>query len=181
MKDVRNANTECKYFGYYFRLVLLFFLLAHGPVADFAETEKSIFLSAMIFIWSLNPKKAVQEAYFVWGEFCISTSPAPRCLYELHERRGHGQSMLCSMTGAHEMGRRNLSLPRQGIGSARSFWGHRWRFKPTECIMSCQVLIPFPHTLQHWKHSGRVWQLETFWKSVQWWSSDNCCLFYKGC
>lgn len=134
----------------------------------------------MTFIWSPNPEKAVQEAYIVWREFCISTGPAPRSWSEIHASRGHGQSTFCSMIGAHEKGRTSLSILGPGTMRARSLWGHRWRFKPTECIVSCQVLILFPHTVQHWKHSGSIWQLETFWKNVQWQSSDNCCLFYKG-
>lgn len=109
----------------------------------------------MTFIWSLILEKAVQEAYTVWREFCISTSPAPRSWSEIHARRGHGQNVLCSMTGAYEKGRTNLSLPGQGTVNARSLWGHRQRFKQTECIMSCHLIL-CPHTLQHWKHSGRV-------------------------
>lgn len=143
----------------FYNAFIIFSLLAHGPTAGFAEREKSIFLSAMRFIWSLNPEKAAQEAYIVWREFCISTGPAPRSWCAIHARRGHGQSMLCCMTGAYEKGRTNLSIPGPGIVSARSLWGHTWRFKTTECIMSCQALILFPHTVQHWKHSGRVWQL----------------------
>lgn len=143
----------------FYNAFIIFSLLAHGPTAGFAETEKSIFLSAMRFIWSLNPEKAAQEAYIVWREFCISTGPAPRSWCAIHARRGHGQSMLCCMTGAYEKGRTNLSIPGPGFVSARSLWGHTWRFKTTECIMSCQALILFPHTVQHWKHSGRVWQL----------------------
>lgn len=149
--------------------------LAHGPTAGFAETEKSIFLSAMTFIWSLSPEKAAQEACTVWREFCISTSPAPRSWSEIHARRGHGQSTLCSMTGAHEKGRTKL-IPGQGFLSARSLWWHRQRFKPTECIMSCQVLILFPHTVQHWKHSGGFDNWKHSGKVF-----NNCCLFCKGC
>lgn len=113
----------------------------------------------MTLLWSLNPEKAVQEAYIVWREFCISTSPAPRSRSEIHAKRGHGQSTLGSTKEAYEKGRTSLSTPGPGIVSARSLWGHRWRFKPTECIMWCQVFISFPHTVQQWKHSGRVWQL----------------------
>lgn len=155
----------------FYTAFIIFSLLARGPIAGFAETEKSIFLSAMTFIWSLNPEKAVQEAYIVWREFCISTGPAPRSWCAIHARRGHGQVMLGSMTGAYET---NLSIPGPGIVSARSLWGHTWRFKPTECIMSRQVL----NTVS--THSAT---LETFWKGLtidaQWWSSDNCSLFYK--
>lgn len=158
--QIQNANIlavilDC--FCYFFSVSL-------GPNCRFYRNREINFLSAMTSIWSLNPEKAVQEAYVVWREFCMSTSPAPRSWFEIHARRGHGQSTLCSVTGAHEKGRTNLSLPGQGIVSARSLWGHRRRFKPTGCIMSCQVLILFPHTVQHWKHSGRIWQLETFWK-----------------
>ena len=143
-------------------LLLLFFSLsAHGPIAGFADTEKSIFLSAMVYKGSPNPGKAVQEKYIVWREFCISTdlpeqqctSHAPSPRPAIHPRRGHRPEH------ALLQGRTSLSIPGPGLASARNLRGHSGRFKATGCIIPCQVLVWFPHTVQHWKHSGRVWQL----------------------
>lgn len=144
--QIQNANILVVILNTAF---VIFSLSAHGPIAGFADTEKSSFLSAMTYKWSLNPGKAVQETYVVWKEFCISTdlpeqhctSPAPNPWPAIHARRGDGQSMLCSRLGTYKKGRTNLSIPGPGFVSAKSLRGHRGRFKATDCIISCQVLI----------------------------------------
>lgn len=61
--QIQNANILVVLSNTSF--VIFFSLSGHGPIAGFADTEESIFLSAMAYKGPLNPGKAVQERYIV--------------------------------------------------------------------------------------------------------------------
>lgn len=181
--QIQNANTKCKYFGcpskYHFSY--FFSLSDHGPIAGFADTEESIFLSAMAYKGPLNPGKAVQERSVVWRGFCISTdvpeqrctSPAPCPWPAIHTRRGHGQSTLRSRPGASEKGRTSrkhpwsriceCQKPQRAQRKVESHWLHHPM--PSPCIVST-----YSTTLETSRKGLMV--------DIRWWSSDICYLVY---
>lgn len=64
--QIQNANILVVILNTAF---VIFSLQSHGSIAGFADTKKSIFLSATAYKRPLNTAKAVQETYPSEGNF----------------------------------------------------------------------------------------------------------------
>lgn len=176
--QIQNANILVVILNTAF---VIFSPQSHGSIAGFADTKKSIFLSATAYKRPLNTGKAVQETYAIRRKFCISTdlptqcctSPAPSPWPLIHAWKGRGQSMLCSRPGACRMSSTSLSIPEPGFVNARSLRWHKGRFKATDYI--CHLPSP-------WVVSTHSAILKTSGKDlvvgIQCWSADNYYLLY---